>query len=337
MAAAAATTADFLVGATIGEGAYGKVVHAIHKTTGKYVAIKVMTKQSIQKDPALMTVAMKERRLLSDFQESEHIVSLWASFHDSECLYFVMECLAGGDLAHAIRSGLHDPEQWSATIPNYSRQLVSALEFIHSRAVIHADLKPENVLLTTTGKLKLADFGAAIELSSGAADDKSPAVSEEQMRYIGTADYASPEVIRGEAALLPSAAVDLWSLGCVLYAMWEGASPFHDESDALAIQRIMRYCAAADEERQRLQTDNMPDDWMTLIQGLLTPEPSERVGMNDFHLVYRSIRKSPCLLRTACSEEEDEVHFRAPEPSWWVETQNSDKRDGTEGWSVFLL
>jgi serine/threonine protein kinase len=253
-------------------------------------------------------------------------------------------------LAHVIRSGLQDQkQQWTETIPNYSRQLVAALEFIHSRAVIHADLKPENVLLTTTGKLKLADFGAAIELQSS-ADKQSAALSKEQMRFIGTADYASPEVIRG--ALLPSVAIDLWSLGCVLYAMWEGASPFHDESDALAIQRIMRYCADDDgDERLVLpQTNHMPDDWKSLIRNLLTPDPSGRRGMIDFEartstsgdedVVYTLIRESPCLLRTASceEEEEDEVsHFRAPEPSWWVETQSSDKRDGAEGWSVFLL
>lgn len=340
---AAATTADFLVGTTIGEGSYGRVIHATYKATGKDAAIKVITKMSIQKDPTLMDGVMRERRLLSELK-SEYVVSLWASFHDSECLYFVMECLTGGDLAHVIRSGLLPEryEEWSAVIPHYTIQILSALEFLHTRNVVHGDLKPENILVSTAGRLKLADFGAAIELKS----DSAPSSNSKQQPFIaGTADYASPEVVRGETHLL-SVGIDLWSLGCLLYAMWEGVSPFHDQSDALAIQRIVQYCKGDDKQQRNLTeaSQHISNDWKILIRDLMSPAPLMRLGVTDFHnrlktadavVAYTSIRERACL-HTSPSGKVGAM-FQAPAPSWWSETQTTAKRDGAEGWSIFLF
>jgi 3-phosphoinositide dependent protein kinase-1 len=314
-----ATTADYWVGSAIGEGSYGKVVHARHKETNKDVAIKVVTKQSIKKEPSLLSGVWKERGLLTNLK-SEYVVSLWASFHDSECIYFVMECLAGGDLTHVVQCGLERLNEWSLAIPYYALQVISALEFIHKRHVIHADLKPDNVLVSTSGRIKLADFGSAVELNDTKLDS---------IRFMGTADYASPEVVRGMTSI--SFGVDLWSLGCLLYAMWEGASPFHDQSDALAIKRIVEY------KGTQLQAQNLNGNWETLIRDLLSPEVSNRLGMADCErtreggVFYASIRDRSCL------QSDEEVAFRASEPSWWTQTRKNKLRDGAEGWSIFLL
>ena len=321
------TTSDYWVGATIGEGSYGKVVHARHKITNRNFAIKVMTKQSIQKNPALLSEIWKERELLKTLK-SDHVVSLWASFHDSECIYFVMECLAGGDLAHVIQCGQHFFLEWSLAIPSYTLQLISALEFIHSRRVIHADLKPENVLVSTRGRIKLADFGSAVELNNNRP------ITHDSIRCMGTADYASPEVVRGLTSL--SFGIDLWSLGCVLYAMWEGVSPFHDSSDALAVQKIVGHS-----NEGHLKSKNMMEVWETLVHDLLAPEASNRLGMADIKLpnsdgcvVYTSIRERPCLSTHGGGNE---VSFRAPAPSWWNKALTHSLRDGAEGWGMFLL
>lgn len=329
--AAATTTADYWVGPTIGEGAFGKVVHARHKATGRDVAIKVVTKQAIQKDKRLLDSVWNERRLLTcstKLKSSNFVISLWASFHDSECLYLVMECATGGDLKHLIESGMTRRADWTPAIPSYALQLIGALEFIHTQSVVHGDLKPDNVLVTDSG-LKLADFGAALDLL-----DTTTARSCNHGAMMGTADYASPQVVRGEEEVMVDC--DLWSLGCILYAMWEGDSPFHDESDALAIRRITDYCAGA--ELRRSIDD---DDWMMLIRDLLQPDSASRLGMKDYErreegeiVVYASIRTRQCL---RVRDSKQKPSFKAPAPPWRNEVQDCQFRDGATGWVAFLL
>lgn len=332
---AATTTADYWVGPTIGEGAFGKVVHARHKATGRNVAIKVVTKQAIQKDKRLLDSVWKERRLLTTkLKSNNHVISLWASFHDSECLYLVMECATGGDLKHLIESGLTTRRaDWTPAIPSYALQLIGALEYIHTQNVVHGDFKPDNVLVTDSGRLKLADFGAALDLSSDASSSCS---SNHHRVATGTADYASPQVIRGEEVM---ADCDLWSLGCILYAMWEGNSPFHDESDALAIRRITDYANnnGAELRRSSIIKD---DDWVMLIRDLLEPDSTSRLGMKDYDkkeegaVVYASMRARQCL--RVC-EGSQKPSFKAPAPSWCNEAQDCQFRDGATGWVAFLL
>lgn len=353
------STSDYWVGSTIGEGSYGKVVYAKHKKTNKNVAVKVVLKRQMQTNAYFIRDIRKEKDLLVALK-SDFVVPLWAAFHDSECMYFVLECLTGGDLEHVIQCGLnHDDEdvrgrkEWQLSIPYYALQLLSAVEFIHSQNVVHADLKPQNVLVSADGKLKLADFGSAIRVRNTilrADSTPTPLTTETNaaLRGMGTTDYASPEFIRGETLSgsnhynTNSAPVifgiDLWSFGCVLFAMWEGSSPFHDESDALAIQRIVEH-----RQDQPLPWIRMPPCWHDLIRDLLAPEANRRLGIADLEeksdgdkVLYTSIRRRSCL-----SIQDDgsstTVPFLAPEPSWWTNAKKDTLRDGAAGWSSFLL
>ena len=81
-----ATTKDYLVGVTIGEGSFGRVVHARHKATGNEVAIKVFDRHSIGKQPKLLQSIWTERRLLQEFQSSPYVVNLWGAFCDESCV-----------------------------------------------------------------------------------------------------------------------------------------------------------------------------------------------------------------------------------------------------------
>lgn len=81
-----ASTKDFYVGVTIGEGTFGRVVHARHKASGKDVAIKVSDKACLQKRPELMQSVWTERSLLQEFQSCPSVVNLWGAFHDDHCV-----------------------------------------------------------------------------------------------------------------------------------------------------------------------------------------------------------------------------------------------------------
>lgn len=321
-----ASPSDYLVGVTIGEGSYGRVVHARHKVSNRDVAIKVIDKLSIKKQPHLFHSAWTERTLLSRW-DSEYVIKLWASFHDSECLYLVMECSTGGDLMHVLKQGLEsDIINWSASIPHYGLQIVNALEYVHSNSVIHADLKPNNVLVSNRGRIKLADFGSAVSLP---LDKAKPFVA-------GTADYASPEVLRASKDL--TIAVDLWSLGCILYALWVGQSPFHAESDALSVRAVSDYSNTHDETLLKMDSVNDPS-WREMIVGLLSPDPSHRIGASDVaaenqSVLYGSIRSFAVWDGVNLAQDPP---FQSTPPQWWLQAQQSPMRDGAKGWGAFLL
>ena len=312
----------YWVGVTIGEGAFGRVVHAKHKATGKDVAIKVVEKVNLQKEPLHMQAILNEKRVLSRWQ-SNLVVQLYAAFHDEECLYLVMPCLKGGDLSHLIRAGRRS-RAWSGdSVSYYSLQILAALEFIHSERILHVDLKPDNILLSGSGRIQLADFGSAVSIST-------TKTKRTILRPLGTVDYSCPELLRNSPD--PTIGVDLWSFGCVLYAMFEGQSPFHDKSDALAVQRIVSYAR----KETPLQMFAGDDAWRELISRLLRGDPVQRIGVSDYRdtgtFSYESIRS--CAVWTTGGEH---MPFVAPVPDWWEKAQETPLKDGGAGWSAFLL
>ena len=304
----ACPTSDYLVGVTIGEGRFGRVVHARHKHTKRDVAIKVVDKASIKKYPSLGASLWAEQQLLQDaaLQESSRIVNLWAAFHDTECVYLVMECVLGGTLKQAIEYHLKTPNDGTSVgknnswrthgAPHYAQQLALAIEFLHSQGVIHGDIKPENALLTPQGQLQLADFGSAfrvhkkVERDDG-SDSEALANSHDSAHLNdhevqapegifvgGTVDYSSPEVIRGFPRDKLTTGVDLWSLGCVFVALQWGESPFHASSDALAVEAITKYASShQDRSTNKTYTGDMEPERISDDQGLSDSNLLERL------------------------------------------------------------
>ena len=297
----ACPTSDYLVGVTIGEGRFGHVVHAHHKHTKRDVAIKVVDKDSVYKYPWLGASLWAEQQLLQDaaLQESSWIVNLWAAFHDTECVYLVMECVMGGTLKQTIEYHLKTANGSKNSIernswrthgaPQYAQQLALAVEFLHGHGIIHGDIKPENALLTPQGQLQLADFGSAFRMNKKVElDSAGEAVLDDSGRFNdndipstegvlvgGTTDYSSPEVTRGTQRDALTTGVDLWSLGCVFVALQWGESPFHASSDALAVKAITEYATSYQDRNTNKSTtgdkvtDSILDDPGASIGNLL--------------------------------------------------------------------
>ncbi|KAF7820222.1 3-phosphoinositide-dependent protein kinase 2-like [Senna tora] len=151
----------------------------------------------------------------------------------------------------------------------YAAEVVDALEYIHSLGLIHRDIKPENLLLTSEGHIKVADFGSVKPMqdsritvlpNAAASDDKA-------CTFVGTAAYVPPEVLNSSPATFGN---DLWALGCTLYQMLSGTSPFKDASEWLIFQRIIA--------RDIRFPDYFSEEARDVIDQLLDSNPIRRPG-----------------------------------------------------------
>jgi serine/threonine protein kinase len=367
-----ASTADYWVGATIGTGRFGTVVHCRHKGSGLDVAIKCIAKNDM-KDRLQAMAVLQEQKILKMFRRREeataaappsYVVALYASFHDPECVYLVLECCSGGTLQDVV-AALHFPglsqhgslphpgsgaASVAAVVNCYGQQLLEGISHLHAGAIAHCDVKPANCLLTASGRLKLADFGCALDL-------RKPTANALVAVPRGTTTFSAPELIHGKCNSELSNAVDLWSFGCVVAALWTGTTPFEAESDALTVQRIQDYCQKSQQERGKFLSsvvnDKINASWKHFLGALLHPEPLERLGAKDFdgskvmldvstaHTVYPSVRSH------AVWEEMSESNtplYLPPVPSWWEKASKiqapaeaSSMKDGKDGWSAFLV
>ena len=305
------------------------------KQNGHGYAIKMILKSEILRHDQLQAV-MREKHILSEVlrnnQDGETssfdsasaaaafsmVPKLFCCFHDDSYLYFVLELCPGGTMLdlfdHCAKlrqeSSRNDsisdvPLMDKAWIRYYAGQLVRVLEYIHQKGVIHRDISPLNVLFTLRGEMKLCDFGSAVVVStsdSGASASSSSSIDDD---FVGTADYVCPEMIRGsiksdsssilqQNKLLP--AIDLWSLGCLIYQLSVGESPFHAvEGDQSAFQRVLDYT----NKKHCIHFPSCVDkDVKDLILWLLVIDAASRIGISDGVInsqdsekLYHSLRK----------------------------------------------
>lgn len=202
----------------LGEGAYGIVLKAISKKTREVVAIKKF-KDKDTENPAIKKVIVRELRALRGLKHP-HIVELREAFKQSERLFLVFEFCEQSLLD--LQNKSPDNRLSLATIQTITKEVLMALEHMHSRQMIHRDVKPENILITSDGRAKLCDFGFARTVK------KEP---EALTDYVATRWYRAPELLLSPRY---DSAVDLWALGCVLGEMVDGdplfpGENFHDQ------------------------------------------------------------------------------------------------------------
>jgi serine/threonine-protein kinase len=196
----------------LGQGGYGDV-HLGVALAGEKVAVKILNANA-SRDEDTVTRFKREsdtaRRL-----EHPGIVRIVEVGSSRGRHYIVMELVHGGSL----RRLLERPDAVPATVTSVLSEVAHALAFAHAQGVVHRDVKPENVLLTRSGRAKVADFGLA------RAVDQSSLTTEG--RILGTAVYMSPEQVRGQRA---SAASDVYAVGIMIYEAITGDPPFRADT-----------------------------------------------------------------------------------------------------------
>lgn len=203
------------MGRLLGKGTFAKVYYGKQLESGESVAIKVINKDQVKKE-GMMEQIQREIAVMR-LVRHPNIVELKEVMATKTKIFFVMEYVRGGELFAKVARGKLQ-EDLART---YFQQLISAVDFCHSRGVSHRDLKPENLLLDENGDLKVSDFG----LSALPEQLRNDGLLHTQC---GTPAYVAPEVLRKKG--YDGAKADLWSCGVILYVLLSGFLPFQDEN-----------------------------------------------------------------------------------------------------------
>jgi len=230
---------DFDIGSALGRGKYGVVYEATVKQTKQKVALKVLDKEQLERDSMILQV--KQEVEIHSRLNHPNILKLYGYFYDPKRIYLVLEFACGGELYQAMKK--QPAMKFSEPVASrYIAQLASALAYCHGFNIIHRDVKPENLLLSGDGVLKLADFGWAAHDRNGYNGYQTTSqfgenipphrvnLGSRRTTICGTLDYLAPEVVKGKAY---DETVDNWTLGVLAYELVVGAPPFEPINEPL--------------------------------------------------------------------------------------------------------
>ena len=213
----------------LGKGAMGLVYEGRDPNLDRRVAIKTILVENLS-DEAAAEYEVRFRTEARSAARLQHpnIVSVYDSDRDLDMAYLVMEFIQGDDLKHHLDKGdVYTLEQTLAIMQG----LLSALDYAHQQGIVLRDIKPANLLIEASGRVKLTDFGVARIQNSGEA-------TRTQGTMVGTLKYMSPEQIQGRPV---DARADLFAAGIVLYQLLTGQRPFDADSDFAVIQQIVSH------------------------------------------------------------------------------------------------
>ncbi|KAK0733644.1 hypothetical protein B0T26DRAFT_30934 [Lasiosphaeria miniovina] len=270
------------LGKTLGEGTSARVRLARHRVSHKLVAIKIVAKSKAyltqsgslanldqmdvrnptsKSDGGLprMPLAIEREIAILKLIEHPNIIKLHDIWENRAEIYLVTEYVEKGDM--------YDFMNWNGPLNEdeamyYFRQIMSALEYCHSLNICHRDLKPENILLKADGQVKIADFRMA-------ALQQDPA--HQLKTACGSPHYAAPELLRHQP--YKGSAVDIWSMGVILFAMLAGRLPFDEKSLELMATKAVR----GEFEMPPGLTREAKD----LIRRIIVTQPSHRITMKQ--------------------------------------------------------
>lgn len=253
----------------LGQGTFGRVKLVIHRTSGDVYTLKCMSKAQIVEQQQEENV-VNERNLLFECA-STFVLTLYATYQSVDELYLLMELIQGGELWQYIYEkknvlqrtrlgGFNDD-----TARFYTACVTSALQYIHNKGIAYRDLKPENLLMDAQGFIKIIDFGFAKKIPYM----KKGKQLMQTFTLCGTPEYIAPEILLSKGH---DKAVDCWALGCLIYELYCGMTPFCDDDQ----QRVFRAIVQSSSTISFATGFNA--DAQALIRGLLSPNPAKRLG-----------------------------------------------------------
>ena len=268
----------YILGESLGEGAFAKVRLATQIHIKEKCAIKIIDKRLLENIKDIDRLR-KEIKILKKIRH-KNIIQLYDIMESKQYLYFVMEYCKNGELFDYIvkRKKLSEKE---ACI--FFQQIINGVEYLHNQGIIHRDLKPENLLLSEDNKIKISDFG----LSTFYSKDKYLQTA------CGTPSYAPPEMLEGYN--YDGETADIWSCGIILYAMLCGSLPFNESKEDIIIKKIKKHEYKIPEYLSKEAKD--------ILNNILKINPKERYNITEIkkHPWFNLI--TPKLLKGISSDE----------------------------------
>ncbi|KAF3439775.1 hypothetical protein FNV43_RR18053 [Rhamnella rubrinervis] len=254
---------DYILGPRIGSGSFAVVRRSRHRQLGIEVAVKEIDKKQLS--PKVSENLLKEISILSTINHP-NIIRLFEAIETEDRIYLVLEYCEGGDLAAYIHRHGRVSE---AVARHFMRQLAAGLQVLQEKHLIHRDLKPQNLLLSTnelTPQLKIGDFGFARSLMpQGLADT-----------LCGSPLYMAPEIIQNQKY---DAKADLWSVGAILFQLVTGRPPFDGNSQFQLFQNIL---ASTELRFPHGAVEELHPECVDLCRCLLRQNPAERLKFKEF-------------------------------------------------------
>ncbi|VDP28785.1 unnamed protein product [Schistosoma curassoni] len=294
----------------IGEGAYGVVFKCRHRDTGDIVAIKKFTDS--EEDPVIHRIAMREIRTLKQLKHP-NLINLIEVFKRKRRLHLVFQYV-DHTLLHELEKHTKGNAVLDLLIPGFTfashppsssmvlcrldrlqirkltYQLLQAVNFCHAHNCIHRDVKPENILITKSGQLKLCDFGFA-RLLTGPGD--------EYTDYVATRWYRAPELLVGDTQY--GTPVDIWAIGCVVAEMLTSLPLWPGRSDLDQLHLITQTLG---KQKFALYYDVIKDlgEKFTSLQPPITSKELNFLQDSKLGLASNAVLALPILAFTSASE-----------------------------------
>jgi serine/threonine protein kinase len=238
----------------LGAGTVGQVYRARNTETGTVVALKLLH-GSVAHNPDIERRFVREVTVLQQLEHENIVRYDFCGLHD-DCLFFTMEQVDSGTL----KDVLSGPMPWR-DCAEVAVQICAALQHAHEKGIVHRDLKPANLFLSEDGKVKLGDFGIALD-----ADNTRLTV---EGNTVGTVRYMAPEQFIGSDV---TAKADLYSLGCILFEMLTFSVPFDGKTD----MDVMKGHVDLPPPHVRQIAPDCPQELDSFVRRLLAKNPDER-------------------------------------------------------------
>jgi len=245
-----------------GSGGMAVIYKAIDQELGRTVAIKIL-RPSLTSDPDFLKRFKNEARNVANLNHP-NIVTVYDVGSDDNTHYIVMEFIDGSDLKKLIRKDTKLPVDVAVDL---GIQICAGIGLAHRAGLVHADVKPQNVLLTSNRQAKVTDFGIAQAFSDTSS-------SERQSVVWGSPHYFAPEQARGEK---PSPASDVYSIGIVIFEMLTGQLPYSGNSQ----QELAMAHIRDDIPRVTEVNPAVPEELSRIIYKVMSKEPAGRYRMAD--------------------------------------------------------
>ncbi|XP_068899569.1 serine/threonine-protein kinase STK11 isoform X2 [Tenebrio molitor] len=252
----------YVMGDVLGEGSYGKVKEMLDSDTLCRCAVKILKQRKLRRIPNGVQNVEREIKLLKSLKH-KNVINLVDVLYNEEKqkMYLIMEFCVGSLQGMLDSTPTKKFPLFQAH--GYFTQLIDGLEYLHSKRVVHKDIKPGNLLLTLEGELKISDLGVAETIDFFAINDTC-------IQGQGSPAFQPPEIANGLDSF-PGFKVDVWSSGVTLYNLVTGEYPFEGDSIYKLFENIGR--------GEFTIPDYIEDPLRSLLLGMLRKDPEDRFSL----------------------------------------------------------